>query len=43
MAIVIKYNDLEILYDYAEVLKRERDSINKKIEESNNFLLQNVA
>lgn len=30
MAIVIKYNDLEVIYDYSEVLKRERDSINKK-------------
>lgn len=43
MAIVIKYNDLEVIYDYSEVLKRERDSINKKIEESSNNLLQNAA
>ncbi len=42
LAIVIKYNDLEILYDYSDVLIRERDSINKKIEESSN-LLQNAA
>ena len=42
LAIVIKYNDLEILYDYSNVLIRERDSINKKIEESSN-LLQNAA
>lgn len=42
MAIVIKFNDLEILYDYSDVLTRERDSINKKIEESSN-LLQNAA
>lgn len=42
MAIVIKFNDLEVLYDYSDVLTRERDSINKKIEESSN-LLQNAA
>ena len=42
LAIVIKYNELEILYDYSDVLIRERDSINKKIEESSN-LLQNAA
>ena len=43
MAIVIKYNDLEVIYDYSEVLKRERDSINKKMEESSSNLLQNAA
>lgn len=42
LAIVIKYNDLEVLYDYSDVLLRERNSIDKKIEESSN-LLQNVA
>ena len=42
MAIVIKFNDLEVLYDYSDVLTRERDSIIKKIEESSN-LLQNAA
>lgn len=42
LAIVVKYNELEILYDYSDVLIRERDSINKKIEESSN-LLQNAA
>ena len=42
MDIVIKFNDLEVLYDYSDVLTRERDSINKKIEESSN-LLQNAA
>ena len=34
LSIVIKYNELEVLYSYPEVLKRERESINKKIEES---------
>lgn len=42
LAIVVKYNELEIFYDYSDVLIRERDSINKKIEESSN-LLQNAA
>lgn len=38
LSIVIKYNDLEILYSYQDVLLRERESINKKIEESCNLL-----
>lgn len=42
LAIVVKYNELEILYDYSTVLLRERDSINRKIEESSN-LIQNAA
>lgn len=42
LAIVVKYNELEILYDYSAVLLRERDSINRKIEESSN-LIQNAA
>lgn len=42
LSIVIKYNELEVLYSYPEVLKRERESINKKIEESSS-LFQNVA
>ena len=43
MAIVIKYNDLEVIYDYSEVLKRERDSINRKIEERSSNILQDAA
>lgn len=42
LAIVVKYNELEILYDYSTVLLRERDSINRKIEESSN-LIRNAA
>ena len=42
LSIVVKYNDLEILYSYPEVLIRERESINKKIEESSN-ILENAA
>ena len=40
IALVIKYNELEILYDYSDVLQREKDSINKKIEESSNLIYQ---
>ena len=42
LSIVVKYNDLEILYSYPEVLIRERESINRKIEESSN-ILENAA
>ncbi len=42
LAKVIKYNDLEILYSYQDVLQREKASIIKKIEESCS-LLQNAA
>lgn len=42
LSIVVKYNELEILYSYPEVLLREKESINKKLQESSN-LLQNVA
>lgn len=33
IAKVVKYNDLEILYSYKEVLLREKESINKKIKD----------
>ena len=42
LSIVIKFNNLEILYSYPDVLEREKISINKKIEESSN-ILQNAA
>jgi len=38
LSIVIKYNELEILYSYQDVLIRERESINKKIAESSNLI-----
>lgn len=38
MAIVVKFNDLEILYSYSDVLSREKESIDKKIQENNNPL-----
>ena len=42
ISFVIKYNQLEILYDYEDVLDRRKKSINKEIEENNNYL-QKVA
>lgn len=42
ISIVVKYNELEILYSYSDVLQREKISINKKIQESCN-LLSNAA
>ena len=42
LAIVVKYNDLEVLYSYPDVLVKQRDSINRKIEE-NEEILQNAA
>ncbi len=42
LSIVVKYNDLEILYSYPDVLIKQRDSINRRIEE-NGGILQNAA
>ena len=42
LSIVVKYNDLEVLYSYPDVLVKQRDSINRKIEE-NEEILQNAA
>ena len=42
ISIVLKYNELEILYSYPEVLNRKKESINKEIEQSNE-LLTNAA
>ena len=39
LSIVVKYNELEILYSYPDVLVKQRDSINKKIEENEEILL----
>lgn len=38
LAIVIKYNQLEVLYSYDKVLQKEKKSIERQIEESNNLL-----
>ena len=39
ISIVLKYNELEILYSYPEVLNRKKESINKQIEQSNELLI----
>ena len=38
LSIVVKYNELEVFYSYSDVLLRERDSVNKKIEEISSLL-----
>ena len=40
VSMVIKYNPLEILYDYDEVLKRKHKSIEKEIQEKESYLLK---
>ena len=40
MAIVIKFNELEILNSYSDVLEREKRSIDKKIQENSNQLME---
>ena len=40
MAIVVKFNELKILDSYSEVLEREKRSIDKKIEENSNQLME---
>ena len=40
MAIVVKYNELEILDSYSDVLEREKKSIDKKIQENSNQLME---
>lgn len=39
ISIVLKYNELEILYSYPEVLNKKKESINKQIEQSNELLI----
>lgn len=43
ISLVIKYNELEILDSYNDVLERKRKSINKEIEESSDDLLDIAA
>lgn len=40
IAIVVKFNELEILYSYSDVLEREKRSIDKKIQENNSQLME---
>ena len=37
ISLVIKYNKLEVLYDYEEVLERKEKSIRKEIEEKSSY------
>lgn len=43
ISLVIKYNNLEILYDYNDVLDRKEKSIKKEIEESSVYEMQLAA
>lgn len=40
MAIVVKFNELEILNSYSDVLEREKIAIDKKIQENTNQLME---
>lgn len=40
MAIVVKFNELEILNSYSDVLEREKIAIDKKIQENSNQLME---
>lgn len=40
MAIVVKFNELEILNSYSDVLEREKRAIDKKIQENGNQLME---
>ena len=43
ISLVIKYNTLEILYDYSEVLDRKKKSIEREFAESNNYIIKQAA
>lgn len=43
VSLVIKYNPLEILYDYTDVLERKKKSLDREIEEKSNFVIAQVA
>ncbi len=43
ISLVIKYNPLEILYDYSEVLNRKRKSIDKEFIERSDYIMDNAA
>lgn len=43
ISLVIKYNPLEILYDYSEVLDRKKKSIEREYEEKEEFVLPQAA
>ncbi len=43
ISLVIKYNPLEILYDYSDVLDRKKKSIEREVEENSSFVVQQAA
>lgn len=43
ISLVIKYNPLEILYDYSEVLERKRKSVEREIKERSGLFIQQAA
>lgn len=43
ISLVIKYNPLEILYDYEDVLDRKKKSVEREIEESSSFIIEQAA
>lgn len=43
MALYIKYSELDIFYDYNDVLKRKKESIDKQLEEDKKFIYLNAA
>ena len=43
VSLVIKYNQLEILYDYSDVLDRKKKSVDREIAESSNFVVAQAA
>ena len=43
ISMVVKYNPLEILYDYEDVLERREKSIKKEIEENSCYETQIAA
>ena len=43
ISLVIKYNPLEILYDYSDVLDRKKKSIEREIKEKSSLFIQQAA
>ena len=43
ISLVIKYNPLEILYDYSDVLDWKKKSIEREVEENSSFVVQQAA
>ena len=43
ISLVMKYNPLEIIYDYSEVLERKKKSVEREYEEKDEFVLSKAA